>query len=43
MSLKDLRKVRQMTQQRMAELLGIGQEGISPRAQNLPCPPDPAC
>lgn len=29
MSLKDLRKARQMTQQRMAELLGIGQEGIS--------------
>ena len=29
MSLKDLRKARQMTQERMAELLGIGQEGIS--------------
>ena len=29
MSLKDLRKARQMTQQRMAELLGIGQDGIS--------------
>jgi DNA-binding XRE family transcriptional regulator len=29
MSLKDLRKARQMTQQRMAALLGIGQEGIS--------------
>ena len=29
MSLKDLRKARQLTQQRMAELLGIGQEGIS--------------
>jgi DNA-binding XRE family transcriptional regulator len=29
MSLKDLRKARQMTQERMAQLLGIGQEGIS--------------
>ena len=29
MSLKDLRKARQMTQQCMAELLGIGQDGIS--------------
>jgi transcriptional regulator with XRE-family HTH domain len=29
MSLKDLRKARQLTQQRMAELLGIGQDGIS--------------
>ena len=29
MSLKDLRKARELTQERMAELLGIGQEGIS--------------
>ena len=29
MSLKDLRKVRELTQEHMAELLGIGQEGIS--------------
>ena len=29
MSLRDLRKARQLTQQRMAELLGIGQDGIS--------------
>ena len=29
MSLRDLRKVRELTQERMAELLGIGQEGIS--------------
>lgn len=29
MSLKDLRRARKLTQERMAELLGIGQEGIS--------------
>jgi DNA-binding XRE family transcriptional regulator len=29
MSLKDLRKARELTQEHMAELLGIGQEGIS--------------
>ena len=29
MSLKDLRKARELTQERMAELLGIGQDGIS--------------
>ena len=29
MSLRDLRKARELTQERMAELLGIGQEGIS--------------
>lgn len=29
MSLKDLRKARKLTQEHMAELLGVGQEGIS--------------
>ena len=29
MSLRDLRKARELTQEHMAELLGIGQEGIS--------------
>ena len=29
MSLRDLRKAQALTQQRMAELLGIGQDGIS--------------
>jgi DNA-binding XRE family transcriptional regulator len=29
MSLRDLRKARKLTQVRMAELLGVGQEGIS--------------
>ena len=29
MSLRDLRKARELTQERMAELLGIGQDGIS--------------
>ena len=29
MTLRDLRKAHALTQQRMAELLGIGQEGIS--------------
>ena len=29
MSLKNLRKARELTQENMAELLGIGQEGIS--------------
>ena len=34
MSLRDLRKARELTQEHMAELLGIGQEGISMKPAN---------